>query len=96
MTTMGEVLRCFRMTQENLLLKKLAEALGMSQSYVSQLESGKKKMSNENLEKISKFYNVPKSQFYRIFEDANEKNYDHSKLMLDVLETWMKYNKDNL
>ena len=96
MTTMGEVLRCFRMTQENLLLSKLAEALGLSSSYVSQLETGKKKMSNENLEEISKFYNVPKSQFYRIFEDANEKNYDHPKLMLDVLETWMKYNKDKL
>lgn len=45
----------------NLKQKQLADALDLSPSYLNEIESGKKQVTMEVLEKYSKFFKIPAS-----------------------------------
>ena len=95
MTTMGEILKIFRLLQEEeLTTTKLSQLTGYSQPHISRIENNTKKPTDEFLEKISEVYNVPIKEFYRILHIANEKGYDRPRLCLEVVETYLKYNKE--
>ena len=52
----------------------LASELGISKSYLSEIESGKKPVSLEILEKYSKLFDVPVSSLVFFSESLNSKN----------------------
>jgi transcriptional regulator with XRE-family HTH domain len=56
----NEALKLVRV-YHNLNQKKLADALDLSPSYLNEIESGKKQVTMDVLEKYSKFFKIPTS-----------------------------------
>lgn len=95
MTTLGQVLKLFRLSvSEDFTAQKLANKMRVSATYISEVENGKKTPSLEGLKKFSKAFNVPASQMVKTQEDANENNWSYEKTFLEVVKTYLKYNKE--
>ena len=91
MTTLGQVLKLFRFSvAEDFTAQKLAKKMGVSATYISEVENGGKTPSLEGLRKFSKVFNVPASQIFKIEEDANENNWSYEKTFLEVVKTYLK------
>ncbi|WP_313399887.1 helix-turn-helix transcriptional regulator [Stenotrophomonas sp.] len=81
--------RALRLTREFHRMKQgdLAKKLGISTSYLSEIENGKKSASLELLEQYSKVFNVPASTFLlfkeRLHGEQSKKNRDHAQRLLD-------------
>lgn len=81
--------RALRLTREFHRMKQgdLAKKLGISTSYLSEIESGKKPASLELLDQYSKVFNVPPSTFLLFKERAaghlDKGVSDHAKRLLD-------------
>lgn len=57
--------------RKNITMKQLASSLGVSPSYLSSLENGKKGIPNNVLlEKISSFFNLNEKQNKKLFQSA--------------------------
>lgn len=74
----------------------LADKLGLSKSYISELEQGRKKPSIEVLEKYAAFFRIPLSSLLLFAEKADKANFveksraftaDKVLKMLDWIET---------
>lgn len=52
---------------------QLSEKLGITRSYISQMESGAKKPTNETLQKYSEVFDVPLSVIYLFAENLENK-----------------------
>ena len=95
MTTLGQVLKLFRLSvSEDFTIPKLAEKMGVSATYISTVERGQKTPSLNGLKKFSEALNVPESQIVKVQEDANENNWSYEKTFLEVVKTYLKYNKE--
>ena len=95
MTTLGQVLTLFRLSgSENFTVQKLASIMNVSGTYISEVENGGKTPSLDGLKKFSKAFNVPVSQIFKIEEDANENDWSYEKTFLEVVKTYLKYNKE--
>ena len=64
MNRLGEKLRILRMRQ-GLTIRQLAPKLGVSDSYITQMELGKKTPSAKLVVKMSLFFQVPLDQLMR-------------------------------
>ena len=69
---MNEALRLAR-EFHNLNQSQAAERLGVSQSFLSEIESGKKPPSLDILHKYAEAYSLPLSAFLRFLEALDEK-----------------------
>lgn len=68
---LNEALRLMRVFHD-LSQKELAEKLGISKSYLSEIESGKKTPTLDLLDRYSKFFDVPTSSILFFSENLNE------------------------
>ncbi|WP_193453196.1 helix-turn-helix domain-containing protein [Pseudomonas nitroreducens] len=69
-TEFGKILRKARIDR-GLLLKDMAEGLGVSSAYLSAVETGKKSVSDELTRKVAKYLNIaPGSTEFVEIEDA--------------------------
>lgn len=94
MATLGHILKLFRMTaKDGLTTTELGKAIGASASFVSDFERDKKNPSLETLKKLSEYFNVPQSEFFRIQEKSETENLSREKTFLEVVETFKKYNE---
>ena len=81
--------RALRLTREFHRMKQgdLAKRLGISTSYLSEIENGKKSASLDLLDQYSKVFNVPASTFLLFKErstGALDRNmHDHAQRLLD-------------
>lgn len=81
--------RALRLTREFHRLKQgdLAKRLGISTSYLSEIEHGKKAASLELLDQYSKVFNVPASTFLLFKEqlhgEQDKRTQDHAQRLLD-------------
>lgn len=82
---MNEVLKLLRIANDY-KLKELADLLDVSQPFLSQIESGVKKPSNELLGKYSKIFKVRVSVLQFFAEEKEEKNLKYQQLLLMILE----------
>ncbi len=82
---MNEVLKLLRIAN-NYKPKELADLLGVSQSFLSQLENGLKKPSNELLNKYSKIFKVRVSTLHFFAEEKEDKNLKYQQLLLMILK----------
>jgi transcriptional regulator with XRE-family HTH domain len=86
----------------NLKQKELADALKLSPSYVNEIESGKKQVTIDVLEKYSYYFKIPASSllyFAEQLDQHNEKSKVHpiaakALKMLDWIETITRDNQD--
>jgi transcriptional regulator with XRE-family HTH domain len=77
MDSIGIKIKQFR-TQNNVQQKELAIVVGISQSYLSKIESNKINPDTELLKKISRFLNTPIEKFYDIDNKANPHTINHN------------------
>ena len=77
----------------NLNQSQAAEKLGVSQSFLSEIESGKKTPSLDLLQKYSEAFSLPLSAFLRFLETFDEKKRrpDYEKKIADKLVQMMKW-----
>jgi transcriptional regulator with XRE-family HTH domain len=88
----------------NLKQKKLAEELDLSPSYLNEIESGKKQITMEVLEKYSKYFNIPSSSLLYFAEHKGlhgEKSAVHpiaakAIKMLDWVDTITRDDEDKV
>ncbi|WP_372016635.1 helix-turn-helix transcriptional regulator [Pseudoxanthomonas sp. 10H] len=84
--------RALRLTREFHRMKQedLAKKLGISNSYLSEIENGKKVASLELLEEYSKIFNVPASTFLlfkeRMHGEQNSRARDHAQRLLQFFD----------
>lgn len=95
-TTIGKVLKLFRLTvEEDFTCAKLAERIGFSPTYISEIENDKKQPSFNSLKKFAEFFNVPSYKIFKIVEDANESSWTHERTFLEVVKTYLEHNNEN-
>ena len=95
MATIGEILKIFRVLQEeDITTIKLSQLTGYSQPYITQIEKNVRKPTNEFIGKISEVYNIPIKEFERIFRNANKKDYNKTRLYLEVSKVILRYEKE--
>lgn len=85
---LNEALRLVRVFH-NINQSQLAERLGISRSYLSEIESGKKAASIELLEKYSDIFDVPPSSLL-LFSEHLEENTFPEKARLVVAKKIIK------
>lgn len=73
-TSIGEFLRKLRITRDGILLKNMATDLGVSSSFLSAIESGKKKFPSEWFAKIQEIYSLNDDELKDLKEAVAETN----------------------
>lgn len=86
---MGNVFRLIRIANNNMSVKDAAEQIGVSSSYLCDIESGRKNISLESLNKLASFYNIPASQILLIDEAQIENNLDYKQTLKLILEYYI-------
>lgn len=82
---------------KGLILRKVASEVDIDQSLISKFEKGERQPTIEQIEKLSKFYNIPKHQL--IVDVISEKVYkqikdlDFATEVLKVAEEKVTYNR---
>jgi len=71
----NEVLRLLRVYND-MKSSDLAEKMNLSSSYISELESGKKKVSIDIINKYSNFFEIPSSSILLMSESLDRKPQD--------------------
>lgn len=85
-STICEVLRLLRISKD-LSIKELSEKAGISQSYISSLEQGKKtRPSIEVIDRYSKALQVSKSTIMFFEEKYEGEPLEYPKLLMEILE----------
>lgn len=82
---MNDIFRLLRIAKD-LKIRELAEKMGISPSYISEVESGKKKPSLEMIEKYSTALDIPKSVIFYFVEQNVTKKYHYQELLLQILQ----------
>lgn len=86
----GKSIRELRTNKMNQSQVVFSEAIGITQSYLSQVESGKKKPSTDLIEAISKYCNVPVAAMMLLSVTIN----DVPKHKQDIFRTLNPYITD--
>ena len=74
--------------------KELATRLGIDSSYISKIESGNRKVSTSELDKISSLFNVTTD--YLLGRDVKEENSTDTKDLAEIMDSIMTYNGKEL
>ncbi len=85
---LGEGLRLIRVFHD-IQQKELADKLGVAQSYISEIESGKKQPTIPILEKYATFFDIPVSSIL-FFSEAIEENKFSEKVRVSVSKKVLK------
>lgn len=85
----GYVLKLLRIARE-MTSRELSKEMGVSQSYISEIESNKKKPSMEMLSKYSDALDVKMSTILYFKEMGEESGYKYKELLLRILEKMLK------
>ncbi len=70
LTALGKALRKFRI-ERDLLLRNMADAIGISSAFLSAVETGRKKAPSDFIGRICKAYNLSKEE-QQILQEAAE------------------------
>lgn len=97
----NEALKLVRV-YHNMKQKDLADALGLSPSYVNEIESGKKQVTIDVLEKYSQYFKMPTSSLLYFAEQKGRQGENprvnpiaaKAMKMLDWIETITRDNQD--
>lgn len=82
---LGNVLKLLRIAR-NLSIKDLASELGVSASYVGEVEANNKKPNLDMLSKYSKALNISRSSIMYFDEKGEDNGYDHEQLLYIILQ----------
>ena len=80
----GNVLKSIRLIRD-ITIKELADSMGVSAAYISEVELNNKNPSLEMLTKFSDALSVSKSAIMYFDEQAETHNYEHKMLLYEIL-----------
>lgn len=89
----NEILRILRVYSD-MSLKEMSKSTGISASYISDIEHGRKKPSYDTIKKYADYFRVKPSNLYFFAEDAIENNYEYHEILLNILNHMLKRNLD--
>ena len=89
--TTGKILKIIRIAND-MKSSEVATVLGVSQSYLSQLESDKKPLSFEMLHRFASVYNARSSKIIEFVEETNENNLSYPEILKMILEYYVLEN----
>lgn len=92
---LGYVLKLLRIAND-MTTKELADKTGLSQSYISEVESNNKTPSLDALTKYSQALGISKSTILFFEEEKDKKKYGYQELLFKILEAMIGSNKDLL
>ena len=84
-TGIGNVLKSLRIIRD-LSVKELAERMGLSSTYICDVESNRKRTSLDMLERYSDALDVSRSMLLYFDEEGKKNHYNHKKMLLTILE----------
>lgn len=82
---LGYVLRLVRIARD-MSTKDLAQKMGVSPTYVSEVETNKKSPSLEMLSKFSSALGVSRSAILFFDEEGEKQGYNYQKLLIEILK----------
>lgn len=82
---MNEVLRLLRIAK-GYKVSEVAEQLGKSQPFISAIESGKKKPSEELLKGYSNLFHIKVSSLEFFYKEKTEKQMEYEEVLLMILK----------
>ena len=91
MTSIGRVFRLLRIAND-ISARDLADKTGLSQSFISEVEAGKKKPSLDALDKYSKALGVSKATIMYFEESDREERFKTQELLYKILQKLLKVN----
>jgi Predicted transcriptional regulator len=86
---LGNVLKLLRIANE-MSTKDLATKMGVSSTYISEVEGNNKNPSLDMLSKYSEALNVSKSAIMYFDEEGSKHGYAYKKLLLKILQELTK------
>lgn len=84
-TPMAEILRTFRIVN-NLSINDLSEKCNLSQTYITEMENGVKKITLKALEKLSNSLNIKVSILFQLEEEEVEKPSNCHELFIKIVK----------
>lgn len=90
--SMGNILRALRIAQD-ISVKELSEKMGISATYICDVEANRKHPSVETLEKYSAALGVKVSTLFYFKERRSSERYDFQQLLFDILCILLKKRK---
>jgi transcriptional regulator with XRE-family HTH domain len=71
---LGQIIK-IRRTEDNLSLKQMADFLGVSESMLSRIENGDRKISEDCISKVSKYLKISEREIkvYHLVDDIKSK-----------------------
>lgn len=96
---MNEVLRLLRIAK-GYTVNEVAEKLGKTQSFISKIENGVKKPSDELLKGYSELFHIKVSSLEFFYKEKTEKQMEYEEILLMILKKIVarreKKNKTNI
>ena len=92
MKQIGKILRLLRVIREQ-SVKDLAEEMRCAPTYICDVESNRKKLSHDMLERFAKVNNIPCWEIIKLEEEFIKNNWSHVQILIEVAKTYQKYNE---
>lgn len=92
MKKIGKILRLLREVREQ-SVKDFAKEVGCIPTYICDVESNRKNLSYDMLERFSKVNNVPCWEIIKLEEELIKNNWSHVQTVIEVAKTYQKYNE---
>ena len=85
---LGEIIKIFRIANDY-STKQVAEACGISSTYVSEVENCHKNPSLETLRTMAYCFKVSRSTLVKIWEQSEDNGWDFQKTLLETLKLYV-------
>ncbi len=88
---LGEALKCIRIAHGNLTFNECAKGVGVTGTYISEIEKGRRNPSLATLKDLSSFYEIPLSVIMELdeFNDTCD-DLSYQKTLLKALEYYIQ------
>ncbi len=86
---LGNILKIIRIANDNMSVKDAASKMGVSSSYITEIENGNKTPSLNTLRKFSIVYNIPVSRIVGLDEQEEDEKMSYQELLRNVLQYYI-------
>ena len=84
---LGEILKLIRVTLD-LKIKNVSIQIGLSQSFITDIERNQRKMSLSTLKKFASFYNIPVSKIMH-FEEISQHGMNRNQVWIEICKYYV-------
>ena len=92
MKQIGKILKLLRVIREK-SVKDFSEEIGCAPTYICDIESNRKNLTYDMLERFAKANNVPCWEILRLDEELMKNNWSYVQTVIEVAKMYQKYNE---